>query len=217
MERNLHDQFIEYMHDYLDEDIPPEHEKELKKHLQTCEECRQHFHELNKTIALIQSTSRLQAPAGFTEKVMMNLPREKKQVGVKRWFGRHPFLTAAAVFLILMTSSFISNWNQDDHFAVTKHEDLIIEDNNTAVVPAGKTIKGDIVVKNGNIRIEGKVEGNVTVINGSEYQASAGKVTGNIEVINQAFELLWHNIKTFFSDLTNVFSDNNNQEKHLEN
>src|SRR5690606_4002907 len=128
------------------------------------------FYELKKSIALVQSLTHIQAPKNFTNKVMANLPREKKKVGIKRWFNRHPIFVAAAVFTILMTASLFSSWNQGNDFTVTKHESIIIE-NNTAVVPEGTTIKGDIVVKNGDIRIEGVVEGNVTVVNGQQYLA----------------------------------------------
>lgn len=191
------------MHDYLDEEIEPKHEKELREHLQTCDNCKQHFYELKKSIALVQSLTNIQAPENFTNKILQNLPREKKKVEIKRWFNRHPIFVAAAVFMILMTASLFSFWNQDDSFSVTKHNDIIIE-NNTAVVPEGKTIKGDITVKNGDIRIEGVVEGNVVVINGNQYLASAGEVTGEIEEINQAFDWLWHQIKTTFKNIFNL-------------
>ncbi|MCU9614988.1 anti-sigma factor [Caldibacillus lycopersici] len=194
------------MHEYLDEEIPEEHKQELKEHLQICADCKQHFNELVKTVALVQSTSHIQTPENFTEKVMMHLPREKKKVGIKRWFGRHPILTAAAVFIIFMTASVFASWNQDDNFSVTKNKNIIIENNTTAVVPEGKTVEGDIVVKNGDIRIEGKVDGNVTIINGNNYLASAGTVTGEIEEINKVFDWLWHKIKDISSEVLQLFN-----------
>lgn len=47
-------EIISYMHQYLDEEIEEENLKELKKHLDQCEECATHFHELKKTIALVK-------------------------------------------------------------------------------------------------------------------------------------------------------------------
>ncbi len=187
------------MHDYLDEEIEPEQEATLMEHLKSCDDCRKHFHELEKSIALVKSISHVQAPDDFTQKVMMNLPREKKKVSMGRWFSRHPVLTAASVFIIFMSASFFSMWNGEDNFSVTKNPKLVIE-NNTAIVPEGETIEGDIVVKNGNIRIEGKVDGDVTVINGEivngeKYMASVGQVTGDIEEINEVFEWLWYQMK----------------------
>ena len=51
------------------------------------------------------------------------------------------------------------------------------------------------MVRNGKLKIEGEVDGNVTVINGEQYMASAGKVTGDIEEINEVFEWIWYHIK----------------------
>lgn len=203
VEKN-HELMIEYMHEFLDDDILPEREAELREHLKHCADCRLHFNELRKAVALVQSTSHIQAPAGFTQSVMMKLPKEKKKNGLKRLLGRHPILVAAAVFMILMTTSLVSAWNEDDQFAVTMDENIIVQDN-TAIVPEGKVVKGDIVVRNGDIRIEGTVEGNVTIINGEKYMAKAGQVTGEIEEINMVFDWIWHHIKSFFKDVFSGF------------
>ena len=191
---NCHEEIIDYMHDYLDEDITDVHKEALRKHLKECTDCRDYFNEMRKSIALVQSTSHIQAPADFTAKVMAQLPKEAKRSGAKRWLKSHPFLTAAAMFLILMTGSVFSSYNQDEHFSVSKQPDLVV-DGETVIVPAGKTVDGDVVVQNGDIRIEGEVKGNVTVINGQEHMAKAGNVTGSIHVIDQAFEWLWYKIK----------------------
>lgn len=203
---NCSEVFIEYMHDYLDEEITPENEEKLREHLITCPSCHDHFQELKKSIALVQSTSHIHAPLNFTANVMANLPKEKKQVGVKRWFRHHPMITAASLFLALMVGSFITGWNEDQEFSVSKNPNLVVE-NNTVIVPAGKTIKGDVVVKNGDLKIEGQVEGDVTVINGEKYLASANQVTGDIEEIDQIFDWIWYHIKKSAKDTVNLFSD----------
>ncbi|MCA1032942.1 anti-sigma factor [Bacillus timonensis] len=198
---------VTYMHMYLDEDITLEEKDTLKEHLQTCETCSHHFQELKKSIALVQSTSHIQAPDNFTLNVMKNLPKEKKTTSFNRWFRNHPLLTAAAVFMILMAGSFFSMWNGDQEFSVTKNNRLVIE-NNTVIVPEGERVEGDIVVKNGKIRIEGEVVGNVTIINGEKYLASAGEVTGNITEVNEAFEWLWYKLKKIGTDVVEVLNGN---------
>lgn len=50
-------------------------------------------------------------------------------------------------------------------------------------------------MRNGDIRIEGEVQGDVTVINGEKYMASAGNVTGEIEEIDEAFGWMWFKLK----------------------
>ncbi|WP_203364655.1 anti-sigma factor [Bacillus sp. REN10] len=186
---------VQFMHRYLDGELEIEQQRELKKHLDDCLDCKQHFMDLKRTIALVQSASHIKAPEGFTERVLFALPKEGKSVGVKRWFQQHPFFTAASLFLALMTGGFFSLWQQEaDNFAFTKHDQLKVE-NHTVIVPEGEKIKGDLVVENGDIRIEGEVEGNVTVINGDKYMASAGKVTGEIEEIDEVFGWIWYKMK----------------------
>jgi anti-sigma factor RsiW len=193
-----------YMHEYLDEEISAEHEKELREHIQICENCHNHFHELTKTIALVQSTSHIQIPNDFADKIMARLPKEKKKVGLKRWFTGHPFLTAAALFLLLMTGSLASAWNQDGQFSVSKQSNLIVQ-NNTVIVPQGEVVKGDVTVRNGDLKIEGEVDGNVTVINGEPYMASAGKVTGEIKEIDEVFEWIWYHVQNTTKEFLNIF------------
>ncbi|MBT2687665.1 anti-sigma factor [Bacillus sp. ISL-47] len=204
-------EIVLFMHEYLDEEISAEHEKELRAHLQSCEECQNHFHELKKTIALVQSTSHIQAPDNFTANVMAKLPKEKRKVGVQRWFRQHPLLTAASLFLVLMMGSLISSWDQDHQLSVSKQPNLVVQ-NDKVIVPEGEVVKGDVVVKNGNLEIQGQVEGNVTVINGEQYMASAGKVTGEIEEVNAIFEWIWYHIKKASKEIVSVF-DNDEAEK----
>ena len=47
--------YVDYMHEYLDGDISRDHEHKLKKHLQACEPCKHHMHELSDTIAFVKS------------------------------------------------------------------------------------------------------------------------------------------------------------------
>lgn len=191
---NCHEDIIEYMHDYLDEDISEENKEILRKHLTECTECREYFHDMKKAIALVQSTSHISAPEGFTANVIAKLPKEKKNIGAKRWFRQHPMLTAASLFIVLMMGTLFSSFQEDSKFSVSKNPNLVVK-GETVIVPAGEKVKGNIVVENGDILIEGEVEGNVTVINGKQYMAAAGNVTGQIEEIDQAFEWLWYKIK----------------------
>lgn len=197
---------VEKIHLYMDGELNEEEEKEVKEHLHECSECMKHYQELEKAVALVKSTSHIQAPDKFTEMVMNSLPREKRTVSINRWFKNHPLLVAASLFVLLMTGSLFSSYQEDNKFSVTKHENVIVE-NHTVIVPEGETVKGDIVVRNGDIKIEGKVEGDVTVINGNQYLASAGQVTGNIEEINQVFEWLWYEIKSITNEVVNVFKE----------
>lgn len=200
---------IKLMHDFLDEDITPDQEVQLRKHLEACKGCQNHFRELNRTVSLIKSVEQTSAPSDFTQKVMQKLPSEKRHVKYIRWFKMHPVLTAAALFFIFMLGGIFSVWNQDGKLTVSKQEDLIIE-GDTVIVPEGITVDGDLVVKNGNLKIEGTVDGNVTLINGKlvddemdreELMASVGEVNGEFKVVDQVFEWIWFNIKHVFKSI----------------
>ncbi|MDP4163217.1 MAG: anti-sigma factor [Bacillota bacterium] len=205
------EQIIEFMHEYLDEEIDTESEIILKKHLQDCKECEQLFYELKKTEALVQGFSKIRTPDDFTENVLSRLPKEKRKIGFQRWMRNHPILTAASLFFIMMVGSLFSTWNQDHEFSVSKRNNLIVQ-NNTVIVPKGKVVNGDIVVRNGKLKIEGEVKGDVTVINGQKYLASAGHVTGEIKEVNEVFDWLWYYMKKTVKDIFNVLKPDRSKE-----
>ncbi|MFP3490116.1 anti-sigma factor, partial [Staphylococcus sp. SIMBA_130] len=49
------------------------------------------------------------------------------------------------------------------------------QDTNAVIVPEGDVVEGDFTVKNRNLEIAGQVKGDVLVINGDQYMASAGQ------------------------------------------
>lgn len=204
-----HKEAAELMHRYLDGGLPTEEENKLRLHLEDCESCQKHFHELKRTITLIQSAESVHAPEGFAAGVMNKLPAEKKQVRYMRWFKAHPVLTAAAIFFIFMVSGMLSMWNQNTELVVSKEEDLVI-DGDTVVVPPDVVVEGDLLVRNGDLIISGTVEGDVTIINGQliddpleneTLMASVGEINGEIKQVDRAFEWMWINIKSFFRSL----------------
>ncbi|SMQ60453.1 Transmembrane transcriptional regulator (anti-sigma factor RsiW) [Bacillus sp. OV166] len=200
------EQIIELMHEYLDEEITPDQERILREHLQNCKECEAIFNELNKTIAFVKSVSHMQVPDDFTANVLSRLPKEKRKIWMQRWLKNHPMLAAASLFLILMMGSVFSTWNQEREFSVSKQKNLVVK-NNTVIVPKGETVKGDVIVRNGTLEIEGEVQGDVTVINGEKYLASAGHVTGQIEEVNEVFDWIWYHIKRTAQDVVQIFED----------
>lgn len=201
---------VQLMHKYLDGELTKIEEMQLKMHLEDCEVCQQHFHELKRTITLIQSAEHLEAPANFTTNVMKNLPTEKKRIRYLRWFKMHPMLTAAAIFFVLMFTGVLSSWDQGNELVVSKQDNLVIE-GDTVIVPKGEIVEGDLLVKNGNLIIYGTVDGNVTLVNGkliegnpldgSGLMASVGEVNGEFETINQIFDWVWYKTKNFARNL----------------
>ncbi|SDM93533.1 anti-sigma factor family protein [Sediminibacillus halophilus] len=187
-------EIVNLMHIYLDGNLSKEQENKLRNHLQSCEACQKHFHELKRTVTMLKSSSEIQAPSDFTANVMNSLPKEKRRVGFMRWFKAHPIITAAAIFFIFMFSGIFSAWNQDGQLSVSKQKNLIIQDD-TVIVPEDVVVDGDLVVKNGDVKIEGEVNGDVVIINGDHLMASAGQVSGDLKEVNQLFDWIWYHIK----------------------
>lgn len=208
MAMNCQEEAVDLMHTYLDGDITKEEEDTLRKHLEHCEDCQKHFHELNRTVTLLQTKDEMKAPKDFTNKVLQQLPAEKRHMKYTRWLRSHPILTAAALFVLFFMGSLISAWSEENKLVVSKEDNLIIE-GDTVIVPEGETVSGDLVVKNGKLIIDGIVDGNVTLINSmlvddpdeTGLLASAGEVNGELKNVDQMFEWIWYNIKQTFHDV----------------
>jgi anti-sigma factor RsiW len=206
-------EIVSLMHKYLDEEITELERKKLNSHLKTCEDCQFHMNELKKSIAFVQSSSHLEAPANFTQLVMSQLPQQKSSVSWKRKLRKHPILVAASIFMLLMATSMFSVWlDSSNNLSVSGEANLIIDkERNVVVVPEGEVVNGDLLIKNGSLQIDGQVNGNVTVLNGQKYMASTGNVVGNIEEIDKGLDWLWYNIKSFFSEVVNIFGEKNSK------
>ncbi|MFD1359640.1 zf-HC2 domain-containing protein [Fictibacillus halophilus] len=193
--------FDELMNKVLDGEATKEEERVFHAHLEECESCKEEYELLLDTLKELQLQNHIiKAPEGFTRAVMAKLPKEKQQMKWKRWMQRHPALTAAAIFMFFMAASVFTSYNQQDLAVVKGEGNLQIKKaERVVVVPAGETIKGDLVVENADVRIEGRVEGDVTVIKGNQYLASAGEVTGHSQEIGQVVEWVWYKLKSLVS------------------
>ncbi|MER2078295.1 zf-HC2 domain-containing protein [Psychrobacillus psychrotolerans] len=198
------ERIVHFMHEYLDGEISREHELELKSHLQSCEACQAHMHELSDVVAFVKGAAHIEAPNDFNHSVIARLPKEKSSAGVSKWLRRHPVLAAAAMFLLLMSSALFTNFNDEQQFSFTKQENVLVE-GETVIIPEGQVVKGDLVVRNGDVQIDGELDGNLTIINGTAYMASSANVTGTSEEINEVFDWLWFHIKDGAKNVVSFF------------
>ncbi|WP_019640689.1 zf-HC2 domain-containing protein [Paenibacillus fonticola] len=193
------------MHEYLDDELFGEQALSLKKHLQGCPSCQMQFKELEQTelmlFATIKRTS-LTASDELVDRIMKSIPSQHKQRAWIYWVKKHPAITAAAMFLLVMLFSAISLWNSDDQLVVKgKDLDQVIINGNTVTVPNGSKVAGNLTVENGIAEIYGEVEGNLTVIDGSLYQASTAKILGEVKSIDQALDWIWYRITNTFTEV----------------
>ncbi|MFB5660437.1 zf-HC2 domain-containing protein [Alteribacillus sp. HJP-4] len=191
------------LHKYLDGEMNEQERVRFFTHLDSCPECRIHFDELNKSMMLVQSSSHMEAPAGFTSEVMASLPQKQKRKTWKRWARQHPFLVAASLFVLMMATSLISVWSDQstDQVSVVGGENVQIDrEGGRVIVPEGEVVDGDLTVRNGEVEVRGEITGDLTVINGKPYMASAGNVAGEVEEVDQAVEWVWYHTKRIAVD-----------------
>ncbi|NGZ77803.1 zf-HC2 domain-containing protein [Saccharibacillus alkalitolerans] len=199
-------QAVSFMHEYLDGDLPSEQARELQSHLDACPDCRAAFRRLEETEMMLfaanRKTESVSVSDDMTDRIMSFLPQPKKHNPAWNWIRRHPALTAAAAFLLIMLGTSISFWNADTQLVV-KGSDLgsVQVAGNTVIVPEGTTVSGDLTVERGKLEIYGEVKGDVTVIDGSSYQASTAHVAGQLKDINQAFDWVWYKLGNIFSEV----------------
>lgn len=198
-------EMIVLIHESLDGEADELANQHLQAHMITCVSCRQHMYELQRAIAFVQSASHVHVSPDFTACVLAQLPAQTKTRLFSGWLRNHPFLTAAAVFLFLMTGSLCANWFERDNTLQISSSNMdklkIDRDRNVVVVPAGTSIDGDLVVRNGNVEVQGEVKGNVVAIEGKVVVASTAQVVGNTESIEAIFDWIWYEVKNIGNDL----------------
>lgn len=184
------------MHECLDGSADGAEAAELKRHLLQCPECNRVFRELEMTEALVKSTPRIAAPSDLTDRIMQSLPVRPKRDSWLNWIKRHPAVSVASVFLFVMLGSFLSMWTQDQELTVKGNnlDQLVIEDG-TVYLPKGHRVEGNLMVRGGNVQIDGELNGNLVVVDGSYHTASTANISGKIYSINQAAEWLVYQVK----------------------
>lgn len=191
----------ELLHRYLDEDMSVAERTDFEAHLAACEHCLTHFTELGSAIQSLEGADWHKAPAGFTESVLAKLdhvapPRRNWRVPIMKYSG-----IAAAVLLVFgLGASFAT----PEEFALqANHTDGLIVTDGKVIVPEGSEYNGDLVIQNGDIEVRGKVNGNVTALNGQVHLARAvgADVSGEVAEVDQALEKVGYYLKELWREV----------------
>ncbi len=198
---------IPLMHAYLDRDIDEAGHQMLKQHIKSCPACAEHFRHLEKTSAFMHNVDPVKAPSNFTANVLANLPKEHRTTKVKLWFKAHPFVVAASLFIFMMLGSLTSIYQgTGNQFSLETNDvsqlEKVVVKNNHVIVPEGQVIDGDIVVRNGDIDVQGEVRGNVIVFDGAVTYSSTAEIGGQIEEIDRVLDWFLYELKSIVRDLT---------------
>lgn len=190
-----------WTHEYLDGTLTTEQGRQWQQHLRHCPDCRRYLDSLEQTEGLLRAVPAAHVPESLTTaSIMEKLPRPRRSAVFKQWIKRHPAASVAAVFLLVMLSSFLSLWDRETSLIV-KGNDLegVVIEGSTVIVPKDRVVSGDLTVENGRLQIEGAVDGNVIVIDGSVNMASTASIAGQVTSINQTIDYFWFRVKEFFS------------------
>lgn len=199
------------IHDYLDGELPREEIIALQSHMKACPSCSARFEELERADAAafaaweaVKPSAQLDEASSrqLKERIMSQLPKPKNIKERSRFASllyKYPGLTAAAVFLLVVFGSFIATWDEDSQMIVSG-EDLqnVVIDGDTVIVPAGVQVTGNLTVENGKVEVQGTVDGDVTVIDGSMVLASTGHIAGQSRTIDQALDWFWFKVTSAF-------------------
>ncbi|EFM11443.1 putative transmembrane anti-sigma factor [Paenibacillus curdlanolyticus YK9] len=197
-----------WMHDYLDGELPQQDVRELKAHLLECPSCRMKFEQLDRTESLLSSAMHARGSiepeqsARLNERIMAALPKRRRQSPWISWVRNHPAATVAALFLFVMLSSFLSMWHQGGELIV-RGQDLqsVVIQGDKVIVPAGTKVHGDLTIENGIAEVQGDVDGNVTVIDGSLQLASTAHIAGSSRTIDRALDWFWYKVTETVTDI----------------
>ncbi|WP_256761611.1 zf-HC2 domain-containing protein [Cohnella sp. WQ 127256] len=194
---------VVFMHDYLDGDLAREETMQLQKHLGECSSCSNRYESLERTEALVKAFPIEKAPADLGDRIMKSLPSSRRPKAWTSWVRRHPAVSAAALFLVVMLSSFVSMWNQSQELSVSGPDlEHVIIEGKKVIVPEGQKFSGDLVVVNGEVEVLGDLDGNLTVIDGSVTPlASTAHIAGEIKTIDRAVDWFWYKVSSFFGTL----------------
>jgi len=191
------------MHDYLDGDLSREEIIQLRQHLRECPSCYAHYEALERTDALVKCQPIEKAPEDLADRVMKALPSPRRPAAWTSWVRRHPAMSAAALFIVVMLSSFVSMWNQSQELSVSGPDlEHVVIQGKKVIVPEGQKVTGDLTVVNGDVQVLGDLEGNLTVIDGNlSPLASTAHIAGQIKTIDRAVDWVWYKVSSYFGTL----------------
>jgi anti-sigma factor RsiW len=195
---------VMFMHDYLDGDLAREDSKSLHQHLSECPSCHTRYEALERTDALMSALPGIASPEGLGDRIMKSMPKSRRPTAWTSWVRRHPAVSAAAIFLVVMLSSFVSMWNQDQELSVAGPDLGHIQfEGNKVIVPEGVKVHGDLTVVNGDVQVLGELDGDLTVIDGNVAPlASTAYIAGNVKTIDRAVDWFWYKVSSWFGSIT---------------
>lgn len=192
------------LHQALDDDLSLPAKRQLERHLQACSPCQEAESSLEKVASLLDQLAIAPAPSNFTADLMQKLPASKPQL---RLTSRMRAVCAAALVFFLIASPIFVWTTLSRPQLVADEWQVIVQEGNRFIVPAGEVVKGDVVIYKGILEIRGEVQGTIKTVDASIELGPSGKHVGITRTIDAspkaklavALAELWERIKCLLS------------------
>lgn len=189
------------LHQALDDDLSLPASRQLERHLQVCSPCQKAESSLEQVVSLLDQLAIVPAPSNFTADLMQQLPASRPQLRIT---SRMRAVCAAAIVFFLIASP-IFVWSTLSRPQLVADEwQMIVQEGNRFIVPAGEVVKGDLVIYKGVLEIHGEVQGTIKTVDASIELGPSGKHVGIARAIDAspqaklavAVAELWERVKS---------------------
>lgn len=192
------------LHQALDDDLSLPASRQLERHLQACSPCQRAESSLEQVVSLLDQLADVPAPSNFTADLMQQLPAAKPQLRIS---SRMRAVCAAAIMFFLIASPIFVWSTLSKPQLVADEWQVILQEGNRFIVPAGEVVKGDVVIYKGVLVIQGEVQGTIKTVDASIELGPNGKHLGMTRTIDAspqaklavALAELWERTKCLLS------------------
>ncbi len=189
------------LHQALDNDLSLPAKRQLESHLQACGPCQKVERSLGQVVSLLEQLSNVPAPAGFTADLMQKLQQQQRP-SISR-FTRLRMACAVALLCLLIVSPLYVWTTLSQPQLIADDWQVIVQEGNRFIVPAGEVVRGDLVIYRGVLEIRGEVHGTIKTVDATIELAPNGRHVGSAHSIIAspqaklavAWAELWERIK----------------------
>lgn len=180
--------------------------EDLSLHLRSCASCSQHMQTLETTIHSLHELEWLEAPDSITTYVMQQIRQDSSH---RPLFWQSHRFRKATVAAAVVCFAFVGGvwWSAPGQFSVinASPDAKLSITHNKVIIPSGAEYRGDLTISNGDVIVHGKVDGNVTALNGHVILASGADIKGRTEEVHAFWQLakyygskMWNTIVGWF-------------------
>ncbi|TFB21482.1 hypothetical protein E3U55_09230 [Filobacillus milosensis] len=201
--------FENELHCCLNRELNQEEESKLQDHLLSCNACQKHYQELVNVDNKLTQLEMVEAPVDLKQNILNDIPKDNKVKRFSKIVKEHPIIAAAVVFFIMLFTSTLSHYHNNQQLSLSKHEGVITE-GNRVIIPEGETIEGDFIVQNAEVILQGRIKGNLTLVNSklvdnhdhfnNNYSSLSHHVEGKVVEIDRYFGWVYHKIEYEFKN-----------------